>query len=424
MSNRADSLVIAILCTACLGAAVVPAAAREGHGHPPASAPPSQADSDATLEFLLRRVAADPHDAIALSKLGAVRLDRARRTSSHEEFDAAAEAFETLLTLRPDSVTARIGLAYAMIGRHRFRDALTHARHAAELRHDDPQTWALLGDAHFALGHYAEAEACYQRLLDQGMTVESLSRMAQIDAVRGRIDKAAQELADAFEAGRLLDAPPAVLAWCRTVLGELYREHGRPEQARTAYREALHYDPGDAVAAWRLAELEAAAGRREEAIRALRPIAESVDRPAVWIAMGDLLSAAGKHDEARAWFDRAEKDLTADLAAGEVGHLRELAEYWLCHGGDAQRAAELALQDLTEVRQDVGAYETAAWALHCAGRHDEARRMMAAALRPGPGTARLQQRARAIRDAAHAASPTPPPPLTPATATNAMATPR
>ena len=48
--------------------------------------------------------------------------------------------------------SARIGLAYALLGRHRFREALAEAREVAHRRPEDGEVLALLGDIHFGLG--------------------------------------------------------------------------------------------------------------------------------------------------------------------------------------------------------------------------------------------------------------------------------
>ena len=90
--------------------------------------------------------------------------------------------------------------------------------------------------------------------------------------------------------------------------------------------------------------------------------------------------------------------LEADLESGDVGHLRELAELRISQGR-FQEAAELARRDLEEVRRDVTAFETAAWALHSDGRSREARLLLHGALVHGNDRPRLSERAAIIFEA-------------------------
>ena len=300
--------------------------------------------------------------------------------------------------------SARIGLAYALLGRHRFREALAEAREVAHRRPQDPEVLALLGDIHFGLGNYAEAEAFFLRLADLQLTLHSLARVALIQQHRGRLSEAAATLAEALEAGRLLGNAPPDLAWCHTMIGELELGRGNIEEAGRSFQSALDRHERAHAAAWRLAQVDLMRKEPARAKAGLLALVEAHPKPAYWITLGEACDALGEIAEARRWYVMAESDMLGDLARGDVGHVRELVELWLAHpltpdpSPNAARAVQLALGDLEEIRQDVGAFETAAWALHCAGEHEEALRLIRRALRRS-ADARTPWRAAMIHDA-------------------------
>jgi tetratricopeptide (TPR) repeat protein len=84
------------------------------------------------------------------------------------------------------------------------------------------------------------------------------------------------------------------------------------------------------------------------------------------------LRAEPRSDESRYWFERAASVYARELAAEDLGHLREYAELLLGGGGDAALALSLARRDFEEVRQDLGAHVTLAWALYVNGEFKQA----------------------------------------------------
>lgn len=356
--------------------------------HGPASVDPHAAE---TVRFFEARVDAQPGDLAALSRLATARLDLARASGDHSHYHAAESDFRRWLDA--GGTEAGIGLAYALLGQHRFEEALGYARGAAEAWPGEPQVWALLGDLHLALGHSVEAELAYRSLLDEGLTLHSLARMAQVHQLRGRVDEARSHYLDALQAGELLEEPAATRAWCHDMLGDLDFDAGLLANAREHYEKALALHPASHASVLRLAQLDGAAGDWHGAEHRLRDLVETYPRPAYWMALGDALARQGHEREAGRWFALAEKHLLHDLDHGDPGHARELAQLYLRTGRDLDLAIGLARRDLRDVRQEPESHETLAWALHRSGRSDEALDSMKAALRPGPSSVRLLARA-------------------------------
>jgi tetratricopeptide (TPR) repeat protein len=352
-----------------------------GHpNHPPAAGeagPEVQALEESRKDAAVweAKVAQSPEDARYLSALGDAWLKVARITTDHLDFARSEAAFRKVYAADPLSDWAPYGLAYALLGQHRFKESHEFARRAAFQHPEETETLALICDVHLALGNSIEARAIAQRMADEKLTLESLSRLALAHQACGDMDKALVSMREAFEAGGLLDAKPKALAWCRSMLGDFALETGDLESARAEHEAALLLDPGCHHARWQLAKLDLRDGKATDARDAMLSVTASYPKPVYFVTLGDAHKAVGGADGeklAAAAYKDAESRMLKEIDAKGLGHIRELAEFWLSHGGDANKAAELALRDVNEVRQDFGAFDTAAWALFKAGRASEA----------------------------------------------------
>ncbi len=342
---------------------------------------------------ILSQVQDDP---AGLTRRGHDLLREGRRGGVHELLEQAEGLYLQALALEPASASAWNGLAYARLGRHDFDGALAAARSALRIEPDDTALLALLGDVHFGAGNLTEAEAAWRMLHGRGETLASLARLGLAAEARGRAAEAERHFRDALEAGRLLDASAEDLAWCICMLAALEQSRGRADAAERSFREAIALDPRSRFAAQGLARALTEQGRADEALTILTELVERLPEPAHFVQIGETLEALGRAGEASGWYARCEADVQRDFARGDFGHARELAEMWLDHGGDPQRALELALRDLNEVRRDSGAWETAAWGFFRCGRFAEAARHVTEALRAGGGEPRLWRRAAEI----------------------------
>jgi tetratricopeptide (TPR) repeat protein len=222
-----------------------------------------------------------------------------------------------------------------------------------------------------------------------------------IHQYRGRLTDADRAYHDALDAGRLLDAAPADLAWMHTITGELDLDGwGDLDGAASHFLAALSLDPDAAHATIGLAEIDLRRADPGAARDRLLALVDHHDSPRAWITLGRALQATGDDGAAARWFDRAEAVMVAELDAGEIGHVRELVDLWTRLGREPERCVQLALADLEEVRQDSAAFVTVAWALHAAGRSDEAATYMDRALSMGGVDARVLWRAGRVYAAA------------------------
>jgi tetratricopeptide (TPR) repeat protein len=164
-------------------------------------------------------------------------------------------------------------------------------------------------------------------------------------------------------------------------LGELCFRTGEWDAAAAHYRRALALSPGDAPALLRTAELHAARGEHEPALKlAAQAIAES-PRPEFHHHHGDLLVAAGDVQGAIDAHERALTGYLASVQAGHAQHLLDLASLFndveaFRDPREAQRWANAALK----VRRTVDTFHATAWALYHAERYPDA----AATMDKGP----------------------------------------
>jgi tetratricopeptide (TPR) repeat protein len=85
-------------------------------------------------------------------------------------------------------------------------------------------------------------------------------------------------------------------------------------------------------------------------------------RPECQQAVGEVLRALGRAEEAGPWLERAEQIYVASVDRGEVHYLHHLADYYAGAGGNPGEAVRWARQDLA-LRENFATQSALAWAL-------------------------------------------------------------
>jgi tetratricopeptide (TPR) repeat protein len=266
---------------------------------------------------------------------------------------------------------------------------------------DRAEAWCILGDACFELGDYAGAETAWTRLakLEPGAAGTELRR-ARLAFIRGEPGEAARRLDAALAAAKkALPRSSSLVADCLVRRGHLAFLSGDLEVAEKACRLALAETPGWFTAEDHLGEVLAAKGDFEGALAIYRPLVERLPRPEYWLALGDVLVAAGRVAEAEAWHDRAGAEFLAQAEAGNAQYFHYLAAFYADVRVNPDEAVRWARRDLA-LRRSVGAWDGLAWALHRAGEEIEAQAAMRNALAPGVRDAHLLVNAALIFNAA------------------------
>lgn len=299
------------------------------------------------------------------------------------DYAAARHAFEAAIRSAPDRAAGYVDLGDLYVNAMgRPADAIPQYRRAVALEPSHAGAHYALGIALMKTGDAAAAE---RSLLESARLAPRmplpLQALAQLYERRGERQKAREmvdrvlSLAPEFAPARvasaelldedpggaarvreyraLLDRDPGnVETWIR--LGATHQEHGRLEEAATAYRRALALEPNAVVALNNLAWLRAAGGGAGEAVRlATRAAKLAPDMPAVHDTLGWAYLQQGKASAALPALERA-----ASLAPSAGGVLYRLA---LCQSrlghpdlARATLARALALTEAFAERGDAG----------------------------------------------------------------------
>jgi tetratricopeptide (TPR) repeat protein len=337
-------------------------------------------DADAQIAYWSKRIASQPRAYLDLTYLGHAYARKARETSDVGYYVRAEEALRRALRVNPGYVQAAAALASVLFSLHAFEESLAVARPIA----DDPrgaQALATLGDAHVALGDYGKAQAAYSKLLAWAPTPAAYSRLALLADVRGDMDEALALMDRAAELAEESGDYGESLAWYAYQIGELAFRGGRIHLAESHYRAALRLFDDYPLALAGLARAKAAQGDNSAAIDLYRRVTQIVPQPDQLAALGDLYAASGQERRAREQYETVE--LIGKLARiNRQVYNRQLANFYSDHNERLAAALRLAVAEL-RVRKDVYGYDAAAWAAYKNGRHGQAQRWIAQALRVG-----------------------------------------
>ncbi len=273
------------------------------------------------------------------------------RIADYERATALADA---LVRDAPGEGRAFVTRARVLLTWHRFDDALADLDHAEQLGARGAATDAVRAGVFQAVGRYDEALALRRHIVATGPDVLALGAEAAVLADRGDLDLASATFAAAERA--YPDVSPFPIAWLRYQEGAMWLREGDLARARPLLQEAVDRLPVYAPAAGFLAQLDAAAGRRDEAILRLASVAAASDDPDYAAQLARILGEAGRPEDAATWRDRAAARFTEVLAAHPEAFGDHAADFWLNAGGDAERAVALARRNAA-IRRTPRAYE-------------------------------------------------------------------
>ncbi len=326
---------------------------------------------DREIAFWETRLERDPYDYISRVKLGTAYLRKARVTGDYRQTLRAESVLREALERAPQSYDGLVALAFALNAQHRFEDGARVARQAIELRPQALSGYGALGDALFERGDISGAALAYDKLIEFDGGLFALTRRANLRHIRGDTRGALEDLRHAAEIGRARGAAAVEIARCFVIIGEKYFLRGAIDEAEAHYLEALKLWPGGYLPIAHLARIYAARGDFEGALALYEQVVSRVPNPDLLQAIGDFHVAMYDNDAATRWHDRALEGYLERVSEGDPSYYRHLARFFADIRPDPARALEWARKDF-EVRQDVYAYDTLAWALYRNGMFDDA----------------------------------------------------
>lgn len=323
------------------------------------------------------RLREHPGDALTWAQLGGGYVERARISADPRYYQWAQEALERSMQLRPaDNAEAMIGLGALANARHEFATARDWAQRAQQLRPATAAVYGVLADALTQLGDTEGATAAIQRMLELHPGVASFTRASYDLELHGRVADARGALEQA-----LADATsPADIAFCRYYLGELAFHSGDLAEASAQYQRGLEASPDDVALLAGTARIDAAQGRITEALEKYWDVTARRPLPQYLQEYGELLTAAGRVEQARQQFDLYRTQQQLYQAQGVSDDLA-LAVFLADHGDPAEalRRAQAEWQR----RQSVFTADALAWALHVNGQDGHALGFADRAAEPG-----------------------------------------
>lgn len=374
----------------------------------PAAAPLAADVTESAIRFLEARVKNDPDDVLAYNKLQGYYLLRLRETGNVQWLDLATRAAQASLRALPaeQNLGGLAGLTQAEFAAHDFVVARDHAQKLTELANHQAYPYQMLADALLELGEYETAEQALRALQQRDRTsVTALTRQARWAELHGERERAERLYTQALTAATQ-QAPPTreTVAWCRWQLGEQAFNGGDYATAEQHFRAALTTFPDYYRALAGLGKTLAARGDVAGGIAQYERVVKMIPEPSFVAALGDLYQLSKRENEAQTQYALVEQSGKLGQAQGKL-YNRQLALFYADH--DLQAAAAYALaQKEYEARRDVYGADALAWTALKAGRLDEARTALQAALRLGTKDARLLYHAgmiaRAVGDRARA----------------------
>jgi tetratricopeptide (TPR) repeat protein len=333
--------------------------------------------TQARIERASATITADPMNGEAYLELGVALLQRVRETADPSLYPRADEAFADARRLAPDDPLVLVGIGTLQLARHQFAAALKTGKAALAAAPDSSTALGVIVDAQVELGHYEDAAATAQRMIDLRPGLASFARVSYLRELYGDLHGALQAMQQAAsEAG----PTPENFAYVSVLVGNLRSLNGDRAGAARAYRDALMAFPSYAPALAAEGRLAVGDGDLATAIARFRAAADIVPLPEYVIALGEAEEASGDAAAAKQDFALASVETRLFKANGVVVDL-ELALFEADHG-DRAEALALAREAYAE-RHTVRTADALAWALYRNGDTKGALKLVSEALRLG-----------------------------------------
>lgn len=293
-------------------------------------------------------------------------LARARYLADYDALEHASALTEQ----QPPSAKALLQRARTRAALHRFSDALHDVEAAEAEGADRGQTVPLRASILIATGNGAKVRPSLEAEVKLHPGLASRTMLATAYAMLGRLREADQLYAAAL--ADLHTTLPFPYAWVCFARGLMWAEQGQDlVRAEGFYRQALTYLPEFAAANINLAEIEAARGETQSAIDRLTGVIKATDEPEAYALLGSLHLRSGLLEQGRQEIDHARQRFDLLLMHAPLAFADHAAEFYLGQGHNAERAWELALQNLHN-RETDRSVALAVKAALASGRQNEA----------------------------------------------------
>jgi tetratricopeptide (TPR) repeat protein len=293
----------------------------------------------------------------------------------------------------PDMCYLKANVAFKF---HRL-DIVRHALDASPALAAGIAGRALCADLDAQHGRYIDAQDAYRAIIRDERSWDNLARLAHLEYKLGDIDAAERHFEEAED--ELTAKEMRHYAWLELQRGLLDLSRGRHADADAHYARAARAYSGHWMVDEHRAELLATRGDGDAAAALYEDVLKKAPRPELMQALGELYAFIGRDEQAERWFGAASAAYLESVERGEVHYLHHLADFHADVRPDGDAAVRWAERDLA-LRENHATLAALAWALHRAGRHDDAVAPMERALAFGVSDAHLFMQAAAVMQAA------------------------
>ncbi len=307
---------------------------------------------------LKAKLTAKPEDVKTRLQLATIFITEQRITGEHHfYYPTIDKILNGILSIEPKNFEATVYKASLRMSQHQFAEAKKLAEQARAINPSNAYIYGILVDANVELGDYKMAIAMSDSMQKIKPSLESYSRASYLREIYGDYDGAIAAMQLAVQAGLPGSEPQS---WSRNVLGDIYYNTNKLDEAEKAYAENLAMRPSYAPSMAGLAKIEMQRKNYARAIALLdsanliMPQTSFEEQKAdVYAAMGDTKKAMDKYVE-------VQKILSEDANSGHHAVSLELAQNFIkTNAWDS--AKKYAMQEYSMRPKNIDVNKELAW---------------------------------------------------------------
>ena len=338
---------------------------------------------------LKAKLATKPQDVKTRLQLATIFITEQRITGEHHYYYPAIEKIlNGVLSIDPKNFEANVFKASLRMSQHQFADAKKIAEEAKAINPDNAYVYGILVDANVELGNYEEAVAMSDKMQALKPSLESYSRASYLREIYGDYDGAIAAMKLAVQAGLPGSEPQS---WSLNVLGDLYYNIGKLDEAERTFQENLFIRPSYAPSMAGLAKVEMKKKNYTRALalldsaNAIMPQSSFEEQKAdVYAAMGDTKKAMDKYAE-------VQKMLITDANSNHHSVSLELARSFI-KTNQWDSAKKYAVMEYTIRPKNIDVNNELAWIAYSQNDFAKAKEYLKTAMSTGSKNPELLQR--------------------------------
>jgi len=341
------------------------------------------------VDELKAKVAAKPEDVKTRLQLATIFITEQRITGEHHFYYPAIEKIlNGVLSIDPKNFEANVYKASLRMSQHQFADAKKIAEEAKNINPNNAYVYGILVDANVELGNYEEAIAMSDKMQALKPSLESYSRASYLREIYGDYPGAIAAMKLAVQAGLPGSEPQS---WSRNVLGDLYLNTGKLQEAKSTFEENLYLRPSYAPGMAGLAKVETKMKNYTRALALLDSANAIMPQSSFDEQKADVYLAMGNTQKAMDAYSAVQKLLITDANSGHHSVSLELAKAFE-KTSQWDSAKKYAMMEFKIRPKNIDVTNELAWIAYSQGDFEKAKDFLKTALSTGSKNPELLQR--------------------------------